>query len=155
MTTRHSDPAPAPNLDTARLLNSAAIHLLRAMRPVDAASGLTPARLSALSVLVFGGPCTLTQLARAEAVTGPTMTGIVRGLVDAGLATRAPHADNSRMVTISATSDGEELMRAAAQQRLHRIATELAAMDPEQQDAIARAAPALRELSRRLRERGA
>ena len=55
--------------ETARDLNSAAIHLLRGMRAVDRSSGLTPARLSALSVLVFGGPCTLGQLARTEDVS--------------------------------------------------------------------------------------
>jgi len=36
-------------------LHSAAIHLLRRVRKQDAASGEGPARLSALSVLVFGG----------------------------------------------------------------------------------------------------
>ena len=46
-------------LETARRLHSAAIHLLRALRRQDAASGVGPARLSALSVLVFGGPTTL------------------------------------------------------------------------------------------------
>ncbi len=40
-------------------LHSAAIHLLRRVRKQDAASGEGPARLSALSVLVFGGPMTL------------------------------------------------------------------------------------------------
>ena len=49
-------------------LNSAAIHLLRGLRATDRAAGLTPARLSALSVIVFGGPCPLGRLARAEDV---------------------------------------------------------------------------------------
>ena len=52
--------------EAGRRLNSFAIHLLRAMRRVDAESGLTPARLSALSVLHFGGPRTLGRLARDE-----------------------------------------------------------------------------------------
>ena len=52
--------APGKRLaDTASELNSAAVHLLRALRATDRAAGLTPARLSALSVLVFGGPCPL------------------------------------------------------------------------------------------------
>jgi len=146
--------ATDPDLETARLLNSAAIHLLRAMRPVDAASGLTPARLSALSVLVFGGPCSQSRLARAEAVSAATMSGIVDGLVDLGLASRAPHVDNARMVTVSATPEGEALMREAAQRRLSLITEGLASMDRPAQDAIRTAAPALRELSRILREDG-
>ena len=53
----------SPLLDATGDLHSAAIHLLRGLRAADRASGLTPARLSALSVLVFGGPCTLGELA--------------------------------------------------------------------------------------------
>ena len=44
-------------------LHSAAIHLLRRVRKQDTATGEGPARLSALSVLVFGGPKTLKELA--------------------------------------------------------------------------------------------
>ena len=77
---------PPELLDTARLLNSAAIHLLRNLRVVDKESGLTPARLSALSVLVFGGSMPLGRLARIEGVTSPTMTRIVDGLAALGLA---------------------------------------------------------------------
>ena len=72
----------------ARDLNSGAIHLLRAMAKVDAEAGLTRARLSALSVLVFGGPVPLGRLARIEGVTSPTMTRLVDGLEDSGLVSR-------------------------------------------------------------------
>ena len=41
--------------DVAARLHSAAIHLLRGLRREDDASGMSAARLSALSVLVFGG----------------------------------------------------------------------------------------------------
>ena len=57
---------------------------------MDRLAGLTPARLSALSVIVFGGPQSLGALAAAEGVAGPTMTRIVDGLVAAGLAERRP-----------------------------------------------------------------
>ena len=45
--------------EVADQLHSAAIHLLRKLRREDAASGLNAPRLSALSVVVFGGPLTL------------------------------------------------------------------------------------------------
>lgn len=60
-------------------------------------SALTPARLSALSVLVFGGPCTLGRLADVEDVAGPTMTRIVDGLCREGLAQRAQHPHSGRV----------------------------------------------------------
>src|SRR5690348_1355693 len=61
-------------------LHSLAIHLLRRVRKQDTVMAEAPARLSALSVLVFGGSMTLGQLAAAEQVKPPTMTRIVTGL---------------------------------------------------------------------------
>ena len=66
--------------EVADRLHSAAIHLLRRAREHDQESGLSPARLSALSVVVFRGPLTLGELAAAEDVRSATMTGIVNGL---------------------------------------------------------------------------
>ena len=66
--------------EVADRLHSAAIHLLRRIRKVDEASGLSAARLSALSVLVFGGATTVGALARAEQVSAPTMSRLVSGL---------------------------------------------------------------------------
>src|SRR5438477_13053757 len=74
--------------------NSIAIHLVRRLRRADEALGVPPARLSALSVLVFGGPCTLGELADREQVSPPAMTRIVTGLERRGLARRA--ADGGR-----------------------------------------------------------
>ena len=65
------------NRSVADRLHSAAIHLLRRVRKQDTVLAEAPARLSALSVLVFAGPMTLGQLAAAEQVKPPTMTRIV------------------------------------------------------------------------------
>jgi DNA-binding MarR family transcriptional regulator len=116
----------------ASALNSGAIHLLRSLAAVDRLAGLTPARLSALSVLVFGGPRTLGGLAAAEGVAGPTMTRIVDGLIGEGLARRQPHPTDGRAVTIIATHAGESLMRTAQRRRIDAIVAgleELSAMD--------------------------
>ena len=136
--------------DTARHLNSAAIHLLRGLRAADRVSGLTPARLSALSVLVFGGPSTLGDLARTEDVTPPTMTRIVDGLVSLGLADRAPHPDSARQVLVSATQDGDRLMQEAAQRRVDVIVAALRTLPAADRNAIVAAAPLLREVSARV-----
>ena len=79
-------------------LHSAAIHLLRELRREDAAEQVGPARLSALSVLVYGGPTTLAQLARIEQVRAPTMSRIVKGLRRQRLAsTRADASDGRKL----------------------------------------------------------
>ncbi len=112
--------------DVADLLNSAAIHLLRRAREADEASGLTPARLSALSVVVFGGPLTLGALAQAEGVRPATMTGIVTGLEGDGLVRRKPHGRDARSVLVEATAVGKRLLARARGRRIDAIAERLA-----------------------------
>jgi DNA-binding MarR family transcriptional regulator len=141
-------------LDTARLLNSAAIHLLRNLRAVDKESGLTPARLSALSVLVFGGTMPLGRLARIEGVTSPTMTRIVDGLEALGLAERRTHPDSARLVMVAATGSGHRLMDAAAERRFAAIAHGLEALPDIDRRAVRAAAAALRDLATRLVSNG-
>jgi len=137
---------------TASDLNSAAIHLLRALRATDRAAGLTPARLSALSVLVFGGPSPLGRLARTEDVAGPTMTRIVDGLCDLGLAERRPHPDGGRLVLVAATAEGERVMRVARQARIDTIVAALRGLPAADRAAIAAASPALLRLADRVRD---
>jgi DNA-binding MarR family transcriptional regulator len=133
--------------DVAAHLNSGAIHLLRAMAPVDRDAGLTPARLSALSVLVFDGSCTVGELARAEGVAGPTMTRIVDGLAVLGLATRAPDPVDGRVVRVSATPRGKRLMQRARRRRLAAIAAAIEALPAGEQRRLASAAPLLDRLA--------
>src|SRR5438876_10472169 len=93
-------------MDVADRLHSAAIHLLRHVRKQDVATREAPARLSALSVLGFGGPVTLGQLAAAEQVKQQTMTRIVSGLECSRLVERVDDAEDARRVSIRATSNG-------------------------------------------------
>jgi DNA-binding MarR family transcriptional regulator len=120
----------------AHALNSGSIHLLREMRVVDREAGLTSARLSALSVLVFVGPCSLGRLAAIEDVAGPTMTRIVDGLCQLDLAVREPHPDSARSVQISATAQGETLMRAAADRRIAAIVAALQELSDSELEAL-------------------
>lgn len=115
-------------LETARRLHSAAIHLLRALRRQDAASGVGPARLSALSVLVFGGPTTLGALAQAEQVRPPTMSRVVAGLEEAGLVRRQRDPHDARRAHLHATAAGRRLMEKARDRRVDELAGWLAAL---------------------------
>ena len=139
-----------PLWDTADHLNSAAIHLLRGLKGADRESGLTPARLSALSVLVFGGPRTLSALATTEDVAAPTMTRIVDGLVTLGLAARQQHPDSARKVLVSATDEGTDLMVKAARRRRQVIVAALGLLDETEVAGIQAAAPHLRTLAERI-----
>jgi DNA-binding MarR family transcriptional regulator len=112
-------------LSLADRLHSAAIHLLRRVRRQDAALGEGPARLSALSVLVFGGPTTLGGLASAEQVKPPTMSRIVAGLVRSRLVEVTPDALDARRMNIRATAKGKRLLLEGRRLRVESFAAQL------------------------------
>jgi DNA-binding MarR family transcriptional regulator len=134
-------------------LNSGAIHLLRSLAAVDRLAELTPARLSALSVIVFAGPQSLGALAAAEGVAGPTMTRIVDGLVAGGLAERRPDRRDGRAVAIAATAAGESLMRAGAGRRISTIAAAIETLTAADRRRLASAASLLDRLAAAIWQR--
>lgn len=123
---------PADLLTVADRLHSAAIHLLRRVREQDQTSGLSPARLSALSVVVFGGPVTLGRLAAAEQVTAPTMTRLVAALEADRLLTRQSDAADRRVVWLTATPKGRRILEDGKRRRVRALATALSALNPRE-----------------------
>jgi len=112
-------------LETADKLHSATIHLLRRLRVRDRESGIGPAQLSALSVLVFGGPKALGELADAEQVRPPTMSRIVSGLALAGLVKREATEDGRRVRRV-ATAKGAKILWEGRKRRVESLANALA-----------------------------
>lgn len=112
-------------LSVADHLHSAAIHLLRRLRKQDIATGEGPARLSALSVLVFGGPKTLKELAGAEQVKPPTMSRIVSGLKRSRLVEIAHDPEDARRMRITATEKGRRLLQKGREMRIAYLASQL------------------------------
>ena len=110
------------HVEAADRFHSAAIHALRHVRREDPASGLSAARLSALSVLVFGGPRTLGELAAAEQVRPATMTRIAQSLVEDGYARRGADPKDGRVVRLSATPKGRRVMRQGRERRVSNLA---------------------------------
>src|SRR2546421_2132813 len=119
MTTRKS----SRNLEAADRFHSAAIHALRHVRGDDPETGLSAARLSALSVLVFGGARTLGELAAAEHVRPATMTRIVQALEQEGLVRRESDPDDGRVTRLHATAKGERVMWRGRERRGADLAT--------------------------------
>ena len=133
-------------------MHSAAIHLLRRAADQDRSSGLSPARLSALSVVVFRGPLTLGELAGAEGVRSATMTGIVNGLEGEGLVRRRPHSSDGRAVLIEVTAAGRRLLARARAGRIEAVAGRLEDLS-EAELALVRQAAELLETRFRLAPR--
>ena len=128
---------------TADSLHSAAIHLLRRVRASDVETGLSPARLSLLSVLVFGGPRTPSELAAAEQVRLPTISGLVRGLEEDGLVRRAPDPTDGRGYRITATAKGKRLMRRGRERRIENVLELLEPLDDRDRRTLEAAAVVL------------
>src|SRR5437899_10534669 len=101
----------SPETEAADRFHSAAIHAVRHVRREDPATGLSAARLSALSVLVFGGAKTLGELAQAEHVRPATMTRIVQALETEGLIRREADPQDGRVTRLYPTAKGRRVMR--------------------------------------------
>ena len=114
-------PSPSDRAEIADRLHSLAIHLLRAVRASDDESGLSGPRLSALSVVRFRAPISLTELADAEHVTTPTMTRLVQALEAEGLVRREADAKDRRAIKLHPTARGARLLDAARQRRLRTM----------------------------------
>jgi len=131
-------------------LHSASIHLLRKLRREDESSGLSAPRLSALSVIVFGGPVTLGDLAAAEQVRPPTMTRIVNALEGQGLVIKKKDAEDGRSTRLIATAAGKKLLMEGRERRVRSLTRQITALSLEEQRALQRATRILKEIVRIL-----
>ena len=132
-------------------LHSAALHLLRRVRSLDSASGLNAPRLSALSVVVFGGAITLGELARAEQVKPPTMTRIVNALERQGLVAKTRPEDNLRSVRITATVRGRRILLEGRNRRTQYLAGHIQKLEPEERATLASAISLLERIGGEMR----
>ena len=130
-------------------LHSAAIHLLRGLRRHDARAGIGPARLSALSVLVFGGPTSLARLAAAEQVRPPTMSRVVAALRASGLVARRRDPGDRRRIVLEATPAGRRVLREGRRRRVRELARRLRPLSAAQRARLAEAAALIEEVARR------
>ena len=136
-------------------LHSACIHVLRFVRTVDVESGLSAARLSALSVLVFGGPRTIGELAEAEGVRSPTITALVNGLESEGLVRKVGAGGkdrDQRRVVVEATAAGVRRMKTGQSRRLERLDLLLDGLSDRDLATVGRAAEILEAALLRRRD---
>jgi DNA-binding MarR family transcriptional regulator len=141
--------APRARVDRlADELHSAAIHFLRRVAREDEATGISPARLSALSVVVYAGPLSLGELAAAERVRPPTMTQIVAGLEEDGYVRRAVGTADRRVTEVRATAKGRRALERARARRLALVRAGLAGLSTAELEALARAAAVMEGVAR-------
>jgi DNA-binding MarR family transcriptional regulator len=134
-------------LDVANRLHSAAIHLLRRARRVDAESRLPAPQLSALSVIVYGGPITLGALAAAEQVRPPTMTRLVAAMEADGLVARETDKSDRRVVRIRATAKAKRIVEDGRDRRIAVMAEALETLSDADVSGIAAALDAIEKVA--------
>jgi len=120
-------------------LHSVAVRLLRRARVDDRLSGLTPERLSLLSVLVFGGPRTVGALAEAEMVSAPAISRALKSLEASGFIRRTVSHEDRRQVIVETTPSGRGLLEQSRRRRVERIAEDLAGLRPADLAVVAQA----------------
>ena len=112
-------------------VHSAAIHLLRRLRRTDPLTGVNPAQLSVLSVLM-GGPRTIGDLAAIEQVQPPTMSRLIREMEAAGLVFRTRDDQDGRVVWIQWTADGEGVLTRGRELRIAALRNQVDALPAEE-----------------------
>ena len=138
----------AAELEVADRLHSAAIHLLRRLRVEDEQSGLSSPQLSALSVIVFGGPITMGDLAIAEQVRPPTISRLVQYLESEELVKRKRDTDDARVQRVIATAKGKRLLQQGRERRVARLAEQISRLPAAQRRSLVRTVSILERLAR-------
>jgi DNA-binding MarR family transcriptional regulator len=133
---------------TANALHSISIHLLRRARAADKESGLSPERLSLLSVLTYAGPLGVTRLSELESVSLPAISRIVSALEARGLVKRTRSREDARTVIINATAKGRRIMEKGRRRRLEIIADALSHLSRKDQQQLSRIGDILENLGR-------
>jgi DNA-binding MarR family transcriptional regulator len=126
-------------------LHSAAIHLLRRARRTDPLTGVSPAQLSALSVLM-SGPKTLGELAAAEQVRPPTMSRLVSEMKRAGVARKVTDRTDARVVRVHATKKGLRALSRGRTMRIEAIERLLSGLDAHEIGTVERAVGTIERL---------
>lgn len=125
--------------ELATRLHAAAIHVLRRVRRVDPESGVTAARLSALSVVVHVGPLPVGELADREQVSPPTMSRMLTAMEEEDLVQRRPSREDGRVVLVESTSRGRRVLDRARERRVEELAGALTVLSQAEEAAVARA----------------
>ena len=126
--------------ETANLLHSAALRLLRLARARDVGMDLDGPRASLLSVVVFAGPQPITRLAAIEQVSPPAITKLVAALEADGLVVRERSATDRRVVLVTPTAAGRRLLERGRAARVRAVAGLLDGASPRDLATLRRAA---------------
>ncbi|MGQ0575861.1 MAG: MarR family winged helix-turn-helix transcriptional regulator [Pseudonocardia sp.] len=113
---------------------------------IDGRESIPPLQLSALVTIEQHGPLRLSELARREAVTAPTMSRVLAALDENGLVVRTPDPQDARGVLVTLSDEGGRRLNEVRSHRTALVARRLTRLDADQRAALQAALPALEAL---------
>lgn len=138
-----SNPAPAaPDTELAARLRLVIGRLHRRIR-IDGQESVPSLQLSVLVSVEQHGPLRLSELARLEGVTPPTMSRVLATLDEQGLVSRTADPSDARCSRITLSDAGALALATVRSRRTALLARRLDRLDDEQRAAVAAALPAL------------
>jgi len=116
--------------------HEAIARLTRRLRTLKLDDGLTHERLSTLGAILANVPVSMSQLAAAEGVRVATMSRMVSGLEELGLAKRQIDKADGRGVLVIATSKGKRAYEKAVVRTLDQVLSIISELDADQLAAV-------------------
>jgi DNA-binding MarR family transcriptional regulator len=113
---------------------------------IDGRESLPPLQLSALVTVEERGPLRLSELARREGVSVPTMSRVLTALDEQGLVVRMPDPQDARGVLVRLSEAGEQRLAQVRSHRTALVARRLERLDAAQRASLVAALPALEAL---------
>ena len=122
--------------------------LLRLGRRIrqQAAGGLTPSRMSALSTIERHGPLRLGELGTRERIGKSSVTRLTAKLEAAGHIRRVSDPEDGRSSLVGLTEAGRELLDASSQRADAYLARQVAALSDEERALLTASLPVLERL---------
>jgi MarR family 2-MHQ and catechol resistance regulon transcriptional repressor len=108
------------------------------LEPGIRAQGLSPNQFGVLEALLHLGPLEPCELGPKLLTSRPNVVLLVDQLEERGLVRRVPVESDRRRVRVELTAAGRRTIGKAFQQHARRVADELSALSPQEQDQLGR-----------------
>ncbi len=140
-----STAAPIDLAELAARIRMALVPITRQLRQQNLE--LTATQASALATVHRHGSLTIGDLAKAEHVSSPMITKVVKGLEEGGLVHRVQDETDRRVVHLSLTTEGRRRLERSRTRKNAWLAKRLATLDDDDLAALEAAVPVLERLT--------
>ena len=134
------------SVEVANRLRPALLKIARELRRETRTLGITGGQATLLYLIHKSPGIGVRELADAEAISAPAMSGYVDRLEAAGLVTRARSGVDRRRVGLTLTPEGERVLRKVRSRRTAWLAARLEALEPDERARIDAAVGPLHKL---------